>query len=117
MKLLSALIILLPFTALSQTLHLEMSTPQPRLGENFTVTVEIDTIARSVFGGLANNFVVSSYADPGNETSKIGVNLQAKRLGKNEVGPFTLNVNGKKYLTDKLDFSVVDSLPLVNKGL
>jgi hypothetical protein len=94
-----------------------MSTPQPRLGEDFTVTVEVDTIAKSVFGSLTANFTVSSYVDPGNETSKLGVNLQAKKLGKNEVGPFVLNINGKKYLTDKLVFDVVDSLPRVNQGL
>lgn len=116
MRQLIILILLLPFTALSQTLHLEISTPQPRVGEDFTIMVNIDTVAKDVFSGLAGKFTVSSYSF-GNASSMIGANLNASKTGKNVIGPLTLNINGKKYLTDKLTFDVVDSLPAVNKGL
>lgn len=101
----------------SQTLELNISTPQPRLGESFSISANIDTIAKYVFGGLSNKFTVSTYTTASSETSKIGISLIAKKPGRNEVGPLVLTINGKKYLTNKLTFNVVDSLPYVNKGL
>src|SRR5580698_1061924 len=46
----------------------------------------------------------------------MSVSLEAKKKGRNEIGPLTIEINGIKYTTTKIAFDVVDSLPAVNKG-
>jgi hypothetical protein len=46
------LVLLFPISGYSQTLELTISNPQPRLGEIFTLSVEIDTVATNVFSFL-----------------------------------------------------------------
>jgi len=109
--------VLLPLVCFSQNLTLDISTPQPRLGETFTLTVEVDTIATNVFSFLSSRFIVSGYRSTSNSGSALGTTLQATKIGHNEIGPLTLTINGKKYIANKIAFEVVDSLPAVNKGL
>ena len=111
------LALLFSFKCFSQTLELKISTPQPRLGETFNLNLAADTITSNLFGFLSKDFKVSSYFGISSEVSTLGANLQAKKLGHNEIGPLTLKINNKIYTTNKITFDVVDSLPLVNKGL
>jgi len=110
-------ILLLPVICFSQKLKLEISTPQPRLGEDFNITVDINTLSLALFSSLSKKFDLSTFTNDANQSSLLGVNLKPRALGKSEIGPVTLNINGKQYITDKITFEVVDSLPAVNKGL
>jgi hypothetical protein len=107
----------LPVFCFSQTPTLEISTPQPRLGDNFSLTINIDTVAKNTFSFLSGKFNISSNTSSTNTGSMLSANMQATKLGHNEIGPLTLNVNGTKYTTNKITFDVVDSLPAKNEGL
>jgi hypothetical protein len=110
-------LLLLPVSVFSQVLTLELSTPQPRLGDSFTISFNIDTVASNIFSGLLGEFAISPIKNASNEGSKLGVTLTASKLGKTEIGPFSLKINNETYTTDKLDFEIVDSLPQVNQGI
>ena len=109
--------LMFPAVCFSQNLILEISTPQPRLGEEFSLTISADSIAKNVFNFLSGKFSISNYVSSSNTESILGTNIQATKLGHNDIGPVTLSINGKKYSTNKLGFDVVDSLPAVNRGL
>ncbi len=100
----------------AQTLNLSISNPQPRMGQSFTATVNIDTLNETLFHFLSSQFKVSLAKDQCSSTPEMSVNLEAKKIGKNEIGPLTIEFNGIKYKTNKISFDVVDSLPAVNKG-
>lgn len=102
----------------AQPLKLEISNPQPRVGESFTISVEIDTLSELFFKPLDNKFKISgSNGEAALGYPRLMVNAEASKTGKNVVGPYTLEFNGKKYTTNKLSFEIVDSLPRVDKGL
>jgi hypothetical protein len=111
------LVLFFSISGYSQTLELTISNPQPRLGEIFTLSVEIDTVATNVFSFLSNKFIVSPYKSSSNTGSTIGVSLQATKLGHNDIGPLNFKIDNKVYTSNKIKFDVVDSLPPVNKGL
>jgi len=100
----------------AQTLNLSISNPQPRLGQSFIVTVNIDTLNQTLFHFLSSQFKVSLTKDQCSNTPEMSVALEAKKIGKDEIGPLTIEFNGIKYKTNKVSFDVVDSLPAVNKG-
>lgn len=109
--------LMFPALCFSQNLTLEISTPQPRLGEDFSLTIGADSIAKNTFSFLSGKFNISNYVSSSNTESILGANMQATKLGHNNIAPITLNINGKQYTTNNLAFDVVDSLPAVNKGL
>lgn len=100
----------------SQTLNLSISDPQPRLGQGFTITINIDTVNQTMFHFLSDRFKVSLAKDQCSTTPEMSVSLEATKTGRNEIGPLTIEFNGTKYTTNKIAFDVVDSLPAVNKG-
>jgi len=101
----------------SQTLELSISSHQPRLGEYFSVSFNSDTLSKGVFKLPQDKFKIDSYINSMNIETTLSVNLQALKAGENEIGPFNFTFNGKSYKTNKLKFTVADSLPPVNKGL
>jgi len=102
--------------AIAQTLELSTSNPQPRLGQSFTLNINIDTLNQTMFHFLSNNFKVSLSKDQCSNTPEMSVSLEALKKGRNEIGPLTIVFNGIKYTTSKIAFDIVDSLPAVNKG-
>lgn len=100
----------------SQKLELSLSVPQPRLGEQFDVSFNIDTISKGVFRLDTNKFKINSYGSSGTGL-QCSVNLTAVKAGENELGPFDFNFNGKTYKTNKIKFTIADSLPTVAQGL
>jgi|GEM_PF-1513121 len=101
----------------SQALELDLSLPQPRLGQSFNISFHSDTLSKQIFNLPAGKFKINSYIDLTNEATSIGVNLEALKIGQNEIGPLTFTFNGHKYKTNVLKFTVADSLPNVNKGI
>jgi hypothetical protein len=104
------------FFCYAQQLHISLSTPQPRLGESFRISIDIDTLNKTFFSFLKNKFTLSPVRNECQENPNIGVEATATKLGRNEIGPLTLELNGKKFTTDKIIFDVTDSLPAVNQG-
>ena len=100
----------------AQQLSISLSTPQPRLGEHFRISIDIDTLNKTFFSFLKNKFTLLPAINDCQENPNIGVEAIATKLGHNEIGPLRLELNGMKFTTDKIVFDVVDSLPAVNQG-
>jgi hypothetical protein len=94
-----------------------MSSPQPRLGQSFTISVSVDTLADILFRPVSGNFKISPGKDASNQASSFVITAEAKAIGKQHIGPLKLEFNGIKFTTDKMEFDVIDSLPAVDKGL
>jgi len=103
--------------AKAQKLDLDISLPQPRLGQRFDLTLRSDTLSKQIFNLPPDKFKINSYtAFTGQETS-FSVNIEALKMGKNEIGPLTFSFNAHTYKTNSIKFTVADSLPNVNKGI
>src|SRR5471030_1768773 len=94
----------------SQVLELDLSLPQPRLGQSFNISFHSDTLSKQIFNLPADKFKINSYIDLTNEATSIGVSLEALKTGPNEIGPLTFTFNGHTYKTTVLKFTVADSL-------
>jgi hypothetical protein len=105
------------FYCTAQTLELKISNPQPRLGQSFTISVDIDTVSSTVFSSLSNKFKLSTGKNAGGDAlSAIATEAVVTKTGRNKIGPFSIDINGKKYSTNAVEFDIVDSLPAVDKG-
>ncbi len=101
----------------SQALQLDLSVPQPRLGESFYLSFSSDTLSKQIFNLAPEKFRVNSYsAFTGAETS-FSANIEAIHIGQNEIGPLTFEFNGHTYKTNVIKFTVADSLPNVGRGI
>ena len=104
-------------TCYSQVLELNLSLPQPRMGQSFNISFLSDTLSKQIFNLPNDKFKFNSYIDLTNESTSIGVNLQALKVGPNQIGPLTFTFNGHHYKTNTLKFIVADSLPNINRGV
>jgi hypothetical protein len=100
----------------SQTLKLDLSLPQPRLGQKFYVTFNSDTLSKQIFNLPPDKFKINSYQDFTGVQTSFSVSLEALKIGQNVIGPFIFKFNGKTYKTDVIKFNVADSLPNVDEG-
>lgn len=107
-------ILILPIFCFSQQLQLEISNPQPRQGQVFTLSVNVDTLSSMFFKSSNNKFNVSQSSTSNHLFS---VDYIAEKLGDNQIAPLMLNFNGVNYTTNALKFEIIDSLPPVNQGL
>ncbi|EHQ27655.1 BatD family protein [Mucilaginibacter paludis] len=101
----------------SQALRLNISLPQPRLGQSFYLSFTSDTLSKQIFNLAPRKFKVKSYtAFTGQETC-FSAQLEALKIGQNEIGPLIFNFNGNTYKTNIIKFTVADSLPNTNQGI
>jgi hypothetical protein len=100
----------------AQTLELKISNPQPRLGQSFSLSVDIDTVCATFFSFLSDKFKLSTAKNASNETPEMAIEAVATKLGRNKIGPLSLAINGRKYITNAVEFDIADSLPAVDKG-
>jgi hypothetical protein len=84
----------------AQTLNLSISNPQPRLGQTFTISVNVDTINKMVFRFSTGNFKILTAKNPFNRGVLLSVDAEAVKTGRNEIGPLNLEFNGIKYTTN-----------------
>lgn len=101
----------------SQALKLEISLPQPRLGQGFYLSCSADTLNKQIFKLAPGKFKINSYTTFAGQGTNFSVQLEALKTGQNEIGPLSFNFNGNTYKTDIIKFTVADSLPNVNKGV
>ena len=108
----------IPVLSFSQTLTLEMSNPAPRAGEYFTLSVSTDSLPKAIFGSISRkDFSIYSFGVKDSQQQYFCTEMKATSTGKKTLGPFSINLNGKKYTTNKLNFMVDDSLPEIPEGL
>ena len=101
----------IPVLSFSQTLKLEVSNPEPRVGDYITLTINADSLSKDVFSSISDKDFTFGYEQ------YLSTDLKATSAGKKTIGPFSITLNGKKYITNKLDIRVAESLPDVPQGL
>lgn len=101
----------IPVLSFSQTLKLEISNPEPRVGDYIKLTVNADNLSKDVFSSVSDKDFAFGYEQ------YLSTDLKAVSAGKKTIGPFSITLNGKKYMTDKLDINVAEPLPDVPEGL
>lgn len=99
-----------------QTIELTMSTPQPRMNETFTISIDGNHIRANIFRSLAGKVKLSNKVGQ-TETAVIAMTVTAVNKGKNEIGPLSFTLNGTHYTTEKIRYEVIDALPNTDKGL
>ena len=100
----------------SQTLNLEISTPQPRLNQEFNILINVQEIRNEIFKSFENQVeLVNDFLHISDPTLRFTVN--PKKLGMSEIGPLNFTFNGKAYTTNKISFEVIGKLPDVTSGL
>lgn len=102
--------------AVPQVLELNISTPQPRLNENFKISLEANYIKAQIF---KSTFGYLEFAeDIGNtDDGMMNLNVKTTQKGKNQIGPLHFTINGIDYSTNKIEYEVIDALPNVDRGL
>ena len=101
----------IPVLSFAQTLKLEISNPQPRVGDYITLTINADSLSKDVFSSISDKDFTFGYEQ------YISTDIKATTTGKKTIGPFNINLNGKKYITNKLDINIAESLPDIPEGL
>ncbi len=111
-------LITLSFIAIStvaygqQIVDLSISNPQPRIGEEVSLSIDMEFIANDMFFQLPDGVKgVGSSSIYGKPSTLFSQKVVFKNTGEMYVGPFNFTYNGKKYVTDSIKVNVVDGLP------
>jgi hypothetical protein len=96
-------------------LELSISTPQPRLGEKFKITLDDTYLKAQIFKSAIGKIQFSE--DINNPDAGMVLYVNALEKGKNTIGPLEFIVNGTKYTTNKIGYEVIDPLPNTDKGI
>jgi hypothetical protein len=102
--------------AIPRNLELSISTPQPRLGESFKITLDETYLRAQIFKSAIGKIKFAETLGNTNETDMV-LTFNALVKGKNVIGPLEFTLNGTKYTTNKIEYEVVDALPNVDKGI
>lgn len=98
-----------------QTLELSISTPQPRIGETFSLSIDANHIRANIFRSLYEKVKLSN--DTQSDNSEIIMNVNALKTGKDEIGPLEFIINNTTYTTNKIFYEVIEALPNTDKGI
>lgn len=102
--------------AIPQTLELKISSPQPRLKEKIEISLDINWIRAQIFKTEFGKFEAAE--EIGNSDANLMVmKVNALKKGKQSIGPLSFTLNGTKYSTTKIEYTVIEALPNVDKGL
>ena len=104
------------FLSIPQTIELKISTPQPRLGETFQITLDINHLRANIFKSLNGKVRLSDDITSSN-TADLAMNVVALKKGKTEIGPIEFFLDKTKYTTNKITYEVIDELPGTDNGL
>ena len=102
--------------SIPRTLELSISTPQPRLKENFKVTLDAIYVRSQIFRSAIGKIMLAENLGNTNDGQMV-LNVNALVKGRNEIGPLQFIINGTKYTTNKIEYEVIDALPNVDKGV
>ena len=99
-----------------RTLELSISTPQPRLGQQFKITLDNAYLTAQIFKSAIGKIQLADDLGNSNENQMV-LTVNALEKGKNVIGPLEFTVNGTKYTTNKIEYEVIDPLPDVDRGV
>ncbi|RYY49400.1 MAG: hypothetical protein EOO06_07340 [Chitinophagaceae bacterium] len=102
--------------AIPQTLELHISSPQPRMKEQITLSVDLNYFRAHLFKTELGKFEVAGMAISNDENFMI-TRVQALEKGKQTIGPLSFNLNGTAYTTNPVSFEVIEELPAVDSGI
>lgn len=105
------------FLKTSQRVELTISTPQPRLHQNFTVSLDVNHIRANIFQSLVGKVDAPTGVHMVDNSDFMIVNVSPAKKGWEEIGPLVFTINNTKYTTDKIKYEVVDALPNIDKGV
>jgi hypothetical protein len=110
-------LILDSFLKASQTIELTISTPQPRINQNFTLSLDINHIRANIFQSLAGKIAAPIGVHMVDNSDFMIANVSPAKKGWEEIGPFVFTINKTTYTTNKIKYEVVDALPSTDKGI
>src|SRR5437868_15092021 len=102
--------------AIPQTIELTVSTPQPRLGEAFQISIDANALKANIFKSLIGQVGLSNELNGSNDHA-LTMNVNAVKIGENEIGPLEFYIDKTKYTTNKITYEVIDPLPETDNGL
>jgi len=103
-------------TSFGQVLEMTMDTPQPRVTTTFQVKIDISSIRHHLFSGFEGKLRLSDDMNY-QEDNMLYFNVIAPETGKFTIGPLNIQIDKKTYSTNTLTYEVINSLPVVDKGL
>ncbi|MCF8217394.1 MAG: BatD family protein [Bacteroidales bacterium] len=107
---LTAVFIFISFSLLGQgTAKLWTSNPQPRVNERITVSMySHSNLINDLLQKELNKSEITIYDSTGTNYRNY---VSFQQPGNYEIGPFSYNLNSKKYTTDALNVEVIPALP------
>lgn len=105
------------FLAIPQSLKLEISNPQPRVGEAFDVYIDPEHIKANIFRSLLGKLHAADEDMSYYNNRDLNMHVKATRKGNMQIGPLDFYVNQTHYTTNKIDVEIVEPLPATDKGL
>jgi len=104
----SLILAIISFNSFGQTsLNVEVSNPEPRINEYIELKFDLGMID-SIFNLKLDSMTLNP--NPFYETF-IEKSLSFSNLGLHKLGPFYLELNGVKYISDTISINVINSLP------
>lgn len=100
-----------------QTLELAISTPQPRMKQNFTLSLDINHIRANIFQSLIGKVEAPTGIHTVDYTDYLTINVTPAKKGHEEIGPLVFTINNTKYTTTKISYDVADALPNTDRGV
>jgi len=112
-KSIAILLVLVAFQSFAQdTLSLNIDNPEPRVGDPVTLTLDIEFLTEEIKTQLADDVQMhgnfSAYSYDADVLKRV---LKFNKTGKQYIGPFNFEFNGKKYVTDSIEVNVAEKLP------
>lgn len=100
-----------------QTLELAISTPQPRMNQNFTLSLDINHIRANIFQSLIGKVEAPTGVHTVDYSDFLTLTVTPAKKGHEEIGPLVFTINNTKYTTTKISYDVVDALPNTDNGV
>ena len=112
----------LPFISAAQStlpkeVTLSLSTPQPRMGETFTVSLDLEELKNPLFSALSATVREVDPTAGMADNAKLSMPVTALQMGKQVIGPLEFTVNNIRYTTNRIHYEVIGALPDTDQGL
>jgi hypothetical protein len=107
-------LILCPLNAIGQEkLKIEIDTPEPRVGQNVTFSINVDFLSAFFKSNLDEDIdftrSTSTWGVQSDDFERVIIFNKAKKY---KIGPFSFEFNGKEYLTEVIEVNVLPKLPM-----
>jgi hypothetical protein len=108
-SLLPFLLLALSLPAFAQNLTLQISNPQPRVGESFTVSFSMDFFNEQMSEQLQQQASLE-VSQPSYTDKQYSRTLTATKAGTYPIGPYSFTFNGITYTSNQVTIEVIEPL-------